>query len=105
MAKLIIEEFGNDHPFAGGKVHKNFTQKHEPMVWENMLGTVMARNPHTKETKYFDYDHKAAREFAGVHKASDLRVVKTPKPKIGRHYGDDTPSPGRWALYGIPGDR
>jgi hypothetical protein len=61
VAKII--ETDSDHPFAGGRKASSITNKHHPMVWENMLGTVMARNPHTGEAKYFDYNHKAAREF------------------------------------------
>lgn len=66
------------HPFEGGKRTSGVTRRHVPLVWECMLGTVEARNPETGEEKYFDYDWDAAREFAQVEKASDLRIFAKP---------------------------
>lgn len=52
------------------------TRQHRPAVWENMLGTVYALDD-KGECKYFDYDLKAALEFAGVDKkAPDNRVYR-----------------------------
>jgi hypothetical protein len=52
------------------------TKKHVPAIWECMLGTVYACNPQG-ETRYFDYDHEAARAFAGVDQEGvDLRVAR-----------------------------
>lgn len=52
------------------------TIKHVPLLWENILGTVVARNPETAEIKYFDYDWKKAREWARVEAAKDLRISR-----------------------------
>lgn len=49
------------------------TKAHRPAVWENMLGTVYARNA-AGETRYFDYDWDAAIEFVG--EVSDVRVAR-----------------------------
>ncbi len=51
------------------------TQKHRPAIWENMLGTVYARND-AGEIKYFDYRWDDARVFAGVEVERDPRVAK-----------------------------
>lgn len=62
------------NPLHGEK--KNPTKKHRPAIWENMLGTVYARND-AGETRYFDYDWYAAREFAGVdEEGRDPRVAR-----------------------------
>ena len=52
------------------------TKKHRPAIWEMMLGTVNAMNDEG-EVKYFDYDHDAAKEFAGVAEKKDPRVFKS----------------------------
>lgn len=83
------------HPFQGGVKHTRVTVAHQPLVWENMLGTVYARNPQGK-TEYFDYDYDAAHEFAGVQNAKDLRVVR----HNGRT-GMDEPRKKQLVLYGI----
>jgi hypothetical protein len=64
-------------PFRGARKAKR-TLKHRPAVWEMMLGTVYASNG--KETRYFDYDWDAAREFAGIREDEDqdLRLDKWP---------------------------
>lgn len=62
-------------PFAGARKMVP-TRKHRPAIWECMLGTVYADNG--SETRYFDYDYEAAREFAGVTAEGDLRLAKWP---------------------------
>jgi len=66
--------------FLGTKAHKAAPTKHHvPAIWECMLGTVYACNPQG-ETRYFDYDHEAARAFAGVDQEGvDLRVARAPR--------------------------
>ncbi len=57
------------------------TQKHRPALWENMLGTLYAMNVEG-ECKYFDYDHDAAIEFAGVdtkNETGDNRLFRVNK--------------------------
>lgn len=50
------------------------TRSHVPAIWENMLGTVYARNS-LGETRYFDYDWDGAKSFAGIEEPGvDLRV-------------------------------
>lgn len=61
-------------PFAGA-ARKRPTRKHRPAVWEAMLATVYARNA-AGVTRYFDYDWDAARAFAGVDQATDLRLYR-----------------------------
>lgn len=63
------------------------TRRHRPAVWEAMLGTVYAMNA-AREVRYFDYDHAAAVEFAGL--GDDVRWGKRPKA-----WG-----PCRWARSG-----
>ena len=84
------------HPFAGGKKRPNVTQKHSPLVWECMLGTVYARDPVTKKVKYFDYDWDAARAYAMVDQCADLRTCKVAISYQGY------PAKGKLALWGIP---
>lgn len=52
------------------------TKKHRPALWENMLGTVYARNV-SGEVRYFDYDYKAAVAFIGAY--ADARVHRIPR--------------------------
>ena len=57
------------------------TKKHRAAIWENILGTVYARNSEG-ETKYFDYDWKGAIEFAGVPEnpvENDVRIFRFPE--------------------------
>ena len=78
------------HPFAGAKVYKSYTKEHEPLIWENMLGTVYAKG------EYFDYDYKAAHKHAGVHTDyEDLRVCRV------KYQYADWPRKGKWALFGV----
>jgi hypothetical protein len=82
------------NPLTDGARKMNPTKKHRIAMWENMLGTVYARND-AGETKYFDYDWAAAREFAGVDQADrDPRVMRAP-----RNYGDGGPRKGQYVLY------
>ncbi len=84
-------------PFEGGKKTKTITPKHKPLVWENMLGTVMAKDPTSKaEPKYFDYRWEDARAYAKVDQCDDLRICKSP----GLYQG--WPEKGKMALWGIP---
>jgi len=89
------------HPFAGGVKKAGYTKKHVPLVWENMLGTVYARDPnaghYTKDDgiKYFDYDYSAAHAYAKVAKCTDLRVCRSKGDNVG-------PRRKQFALWGIP---
>ncbi|MDE1907513.1 MAG: hypothetical protein KGH75_13795 [Rhodospirillales bacterium] len=84
-------------PFHGGIKSKNIKKAHKPLIWENMLGTVYARNPHTHEVKYFDYDYEGAHKHADTKNCDDLRISKCPyQPTVGY------PRPGKYALWGIP---
>ena len=51
------------------------TLKHRPAIWECLLGTVYAMNE-ARESKYFDYDWDAAKEWAGIADKSDIRVFR-----------------------------
>jgi hypothetical protein len=91
------------HPFEGGKKTTTITKKHKPLIWENMLGTVVARDFNDKlgkkEPKYFDYKWDDAREYAGVDKCSDLRICKAPQTY------QNWPRKGQVALWGIPPEK
>ncbi len=54
------------------------TKKHRAAIWECMLGTVHAQND-AGEVKYFDYNYKEAKAFAGVEAQRDPRVFKCPE--------------------------
>lgn len=83
--------------FQGGVPARGITKAHRPLVWENMLGTVMAYELGTYKEKYFDYDYDAAYKFAGVAQCTDLRVCKNPRPTY-----QTGPRHGRVVLFGIP---
>lgn len=75
------------------------TLKHRPAIWECMLGTVYAMNE-ARESKYFDYDHDAARKWAGVADKTDIRVYRNREPwrwSDGESAGD--PQVGRLVLW------
>ncbi len=72
------------------------TKRHVPLLWENMFGTVYARSTETKKVQYFDYDWAAARQFAGVKDATDLRIARSPMSY------SDGPREGQVALWGVP---
>ena len=85
------------HPFEGGRKTTSITKKHRPLIWENMMGTVMAKHYARRgEPEYFDYKWDAAREYAGVDECSDLRICKSPESYQG------WPEKGKMALWGIP---
>ena len=86
-------------PFAGARKTAGVTKKHRPMVWENMLGTVMANSP-SGQSKYFDYDYKGAHTHAGTANASDLRVSRYKGQSS--HNG---PRHGQYVLWGIHGQK
>lgn len=52
------------------------TKAHRPALWENMLGTVYARNA-SGVVKYCDYRYEEAIAHIGVH--SDVRVSRVPR--------------------------
>jgi hypothetical protein len=56
------------------------TKAHRMALWENMLGTVYARNAEGV-VEYFDYDYAAALRHIGPH--SDVRVWKNGYPYSG----------------------
>lgn len=79
------------------------TKKHRPAVWECMLGTVYAMNDEL-EVRYFDYDHAAARAFAGVTPERDPRIARVPKGPYRVRYTNgrssaDEPRPGQMAVW------
>jgi len=51
------------------------TLKHRPAIWENMLGTVYAMDDNGV-VKYFDYNHEAAKQHAGIDGKQDIRLAK-----------------------------
>lgn len=75
------------------------TQKHRPAIWENMLGTVYARNA-AGEVRYFDYKWNDARAFAGVDvEGADPRVWKTRDRVSAGPHSEHTISRGKLVLY------
>jgi hypothetical protein len=66
--------------FAGFKApYQKPTQKHRPVVWEGILGTVYARSPEGK-IEYFDYNWEATMDFAQLDReGADPRIWKTPE--------------------------
>ena len=91
-----------NHPFDGGHKARSITQKHVPLIWENMLGTVYALNS-ARVAEYFDYDYTKAHEFAGVAGCTDLRVARCPRScnwTNGKGYITG-PRQGKWALWGV----
>jgi hypothetical protein len=76
------------------------TKRHRPALWENMLGTVYARNAAGK-VEYFDYDWQRAIEFIGPY--SDVRVSRI---KRGGYYdlsGTELPS-GKLVWFVVTGE-
>lgn len=86
-----------DSPYSGGVKKSSITRKHVPLIWENMLGTVYARN-RQGEVMYFDYDYTAARIYAAVSNCSDLRLCRNPNRSC-----ENYPRHKQWALWGIRG--
>jgi hypothetical protein len=82
--------------FLGVKAYKaNPTKSHVPAIWECMLGTVYARNA-LGETVYFDYNHEAALEFAGVKQEGvDVRLARA---TIASRAGEKI-RPGQFVLF------
>ena len=68
------------------------TKGHRAALWENMLGTVWAVND-AGEVKFFDYDLRGARAFAGVKESRDPRVSRHPYPGQRVHNGPDYAQP------------
>lgn len=92
------------HPFAGGVKKAAYTKRHVPLVWECMLGTVYARDPHanhyTKDDgiKYFDYNYTKAHAYAKVQQCTDLRICRSKGDNPG-------PRTRQLALWGIPPEK
>lgn len=75
------------------------TKNHRPAIWENMLGTVYAMND-SFETKYFDYNWDAAKEYAGISNKKDVRIYKDPGGVNWTGQGPDTnPGKGKLCLW------
>jgi hypothetical protein len=102
-----------DHPFDGGRETRTITLKHVPLIWENMLGTVYARDPATSRIEYFDYKFEEARAFAKVAECTDLRIsrdhLSSHRVASKRWWNTDNapgsanPGPGlKVALWGVP---
>jgi len=64
-----------EHPYTGS-VKMKLKKDHVLLIFECMFGAVFARNPFTKEVKYFDFDYDGARAFAQIDKMIDLRIAK-----------------------------
>ena len=98
LNSMILTESNSNfvHPFHGAS-KKEPTKSHVPLIWETMLGAVNARNPETKEIKYFGHDYDAARNHAGVDSINDLRVAKFKGPR-----SHNSPSIGQLVLFGVP---
>jgi len=74
------------------------TLKHQPIVWECMLGTIYARSLVTGQVQYFDYDYAKALAHVGAY--ADVRVHR-----VGRGYYDlsGTEIPvGKLVWFAIP---
>lgn len=78
------------------------TQKHQPVIWEGILGTVYAASP-AGEVRYFDYKWDDARAFAGIGPDSDLRIgrISQISPHGIAYYGGKGPSHRQWALWAV----
>lgn len=88
--------------FAGARKAKP-TQKHKPVIWEAMLGTVYAANP-AGEVRYFDYKWDEARAFAELGPDSDLRLArpKQASPYPVRYYsGRENPRYTQWCMWAV----
>lgn len=74
------------------------TLKHQPVLWENMLGTVYARSLDSGKVEYFDYDYDRALQFIGA--ASDVRVHRVTR---GYYQLDGTSIPtGKLVWFAVP---
>ena len=82
-------------------------KNYRPAMWENMFGTVYAMND-AGEVKYFDYDHDAAKAFAGIGPDSAPRLYRVDRHAYGKTHGeyryggeDDyaSPSHGKLVLW------
>ncbi|QDK02561.1 hypothetical protein PP304_gp124 [Gordonia phage Phendrix] len=51
------------------------TQKHTPVMWEGILGTVYAVSPEGV-VRYFDYDWDAARAHVALSDDADVRIAR-----------------------------
>lgn len=79
--------------------NKKPTLDHRPAVWECLLGTVYAMND-AYETRYFDYDHQAALEFAGVNEEDrDPRIAKHTRWCRWADRPTDNPRPNQTVLW------
>lgn len=93
------------HPWYHARSTSGITQKHKPIVWENMLGTVYSRNAE-KQVKYHDYNYEAAHAHARTHEFSDLRVAKSKHDyRMGNNSMPEGPRKGRYALWGVPKEK
>jgi hypothetical protein len=61
------------HTFRASARRMKPTKAHRAGLWENMLGTIYARNA-DGEVRYFDYAYADALTFIGPH--SDVRVSR-----------------------------
>lgn len=62
-------------------------KNYRPAMWENMLGTVYAMND-AGEVKYFDYDHDAAKAYAGIGPDSAPRLYRVDRKAYGKPHGE-----------------
>lgn len=94
--KYKVLNESDSHPFFKAPKKKSYTNKHEPLVWENMLGTVNAKCPNTGKIKYHHYNYEEAHKYADTANHSDLRICKV------KHDYADWPRKGKLALFGVP---
>ena len=87
----------NSPIFVSGARKMAITKAHQPLVWENMLGTVYARDPETGKIEYFDYSWDKAHEFAKLSRCTDLRVARS---KFTSNVDYRLPRRGQFVLYG-----
>lgn len=57
------------------------TQKHRVAITNGILGTVYAVNAEGT-SKYFDYDYRGARAWAGLDTAKDIRLAVPPRKNV-----------------------
>lgn len=74
------------------------TLNHRPAVWECLLGTVYAMNQEGV-IRYFDYDWKAALEYAGYDESKDPRLAKNQRRVSWTGRQNDDPSYNQLVLW------
>jgi hypothetical protein len=76
------------------------TRKHKIVLWENMLGTVVARAADDDVVTYFDYDYERAIKHVG--EVTDIRVFRL---SHSIQIGDRVLPKGKLVWAAIPAER